>query len=230
MWCADIPVTSSITHCLPDSVGHISVDLVIPVVARAFPECLELRADGLSGKHNGGSGVPVVSCEEDCMRYLKDLLLTDTFLLRGHLKTGDQRLSTFLNTTPKRFLEMDEVTVVNRARGEHVLIARMLLHVEEILIAHEMEDTGDEGLKLLAEREKDEVGVTAYFGGAVPLQLSGKVSKRAIERDVSARHDFIVVVEPKLREFGGKAAHEYAVLEDLPYMIANRNRLAFIVL
>jgi hypothetical protein len=164
------------------------------------------------------------------MRYLKDLLLTDTFLLKGHLKTGDRRLSTFLNTTARRFLEMDEVTVVDHSRGERVLIARMLVRVEEILLAYETEDTGDEGLKLLAEREKDEVVVNAHFGGALPLQFSGKVSKRAVERDVSASHDFIVVVEPKLREIPRKAAHEYAIFEDLPYVIANRGRLAFIAL
>jgi hypothetical protein len=164
------------------------------------------------------------------MKYVKDLLLTDTSLLKGHLKTGDQRLSTFLNTTPKRFLEMDKVTVVNHARGERVLIAQMLVRVEEILLAHEMEETGDEGLKLLAEREKDEVAVTAHFGGSMPLQISGKVGKRAIERDISVRHDFIVVVEPKVRELPAKAANEYTILENLPYVIANRGRVAFIVL
>lgn len=163
------------------------------------------------------------------MRYVKDLLLTDMFLLKGHVKTGDQRLSTFLNTTPKRFLEMDEVTFVKHTGGESVSVPQMLVRVEEILLAHEMEETGDEGLKHLAEREKDEAAVTVFFGGAMPLQLSGKVSKRAVERATS-RHDFIVVVEPVLQVFTGKASHEFAIFEDLPYLIANRARLAFIAM
>ncbi len=164
------------------------------------------------------------------MRYLKDLILTDTFLLKGHVKTGDQRLSTFLNTTPRRFLEMDEVTFVRHTGGESVLIPHMLVRVEEILLAHEMEETGDEGLKHLAEREKDEVAVTVLFGGAMPLQLSGKVSRRAVERATSSRHNFIVVVEPVLQEFTGRASQESAIFAELPYLIANRGQLAFIAL
>ncbi len=164
------------------------------------------------------------------MLFVKDLLLTETFLLKGHVKTGDQRLSTFLNSTRRQFLEMDEVTVVNHVRGERVLIAQTLVRVEEILLAHEMEETGDETLKHLAEREKDEVTVTAHFGGAMPLRFSGKASRRAIERDVSTPHDFVVVVEPKIPDLASRAAPEYAAFANLPYVIANRRRLALIAL
>jgi hypothetical protein len=163
------------------------------------------------------------------MKYRKDLLLTDTFLLKGHLVTGGQRLSSFLNSTPKRFLEMNEVTVIDHAQGECVQIPRMQVCVDEILLAHEMEVTGDAGMRLLlAERERDEVALTVHFGRAIPLQLSGKVSRRAIDRDAPGRHDFIVVIEPRLQGLTGKAAEECAVFVKLLYVIANRNRIAFI--
>lgn len=162
------------------------------------------------------------------MKYLKDLLLTDRFFIRGHIKTGGQRLSTFLNNTSKRFLEMEEVTVVKHDGNERVVTAWMRVRVDEIILAHEMEVSGDEGLRMLAERGRDEIAVTASFSCNTPLQLSGRVSRRAIDCDSPRHHDFIVVVEPKLRGLTGKALHKHAAFENLPYVIVNRNRLAFI--
>jgi hypothetical protein len=163
------------------------------------------------------------------MRYLKDLLLTDRFFIKGHINTGGQRLSTFLNSTSKRLLEMEEVTLVKLDGEERVLSAWMQVRVDEIILAHEMEAAGDEGLRLLAERgRREEIAVTAHFSSNAPLQLLGKVSKRAIDCNSPRPHDFIVVLEPKLRGLTGKLAHEYAVFENLPYVIVNKNRLAFI--
>ena len=117
------------------------------------------------------------------MKYIKDLLLTDTFLIKGHLNTGGQRLSTYLNSTPRSFLEVEKAILVNHVQREDAETARILVRVDEIMLAHEMETTGDESLRLLAEPEKDLLAIAAHTGGMTPLKLSGKVSRRAIERD-----------------------------------------------
>jgi hypothetical protein len=164
------------------------------------------------------------------MRYLKHLLLTDTFLMKGHINTGGQRLSSFLSSVPKRFLEMNEVTLVNHIQGECFTTPWMLVRVDEIVLAHELEVAGDEVLRLLAGQDRDNIAVTAHFGGTAPFQVSGKVSKRAIERDTPAGdRDFIVIVEPELRGLMGKPAHGFATFQELPYVIANRSRIAFIL-
>jgi|WetSurMetagenome_2_1015567.scaffolds.fasta_scaffold735030_2 hypothetical protein len=162
------------------------------------------------------------------MRYLKDLLFTDTYLIKGHINTGGQRLSTFLNTARKRFLEMEEATLIKHSGGETAQAGKILISIGGILLAYEMEVTGDEGMRLLGDRVRDEMAITAHFSGDIPLELSGKVRKRAIDADVLRNHDFVVVLQPVLRGFTAKPAPEYSILENLPYVIANRKRIAYI--
>jgi hypothetical protein len=161
------------------------------------------------------------------MIYRKDLVLTGTFLVKGHVNTGGQRLSNFLNNTPKRFLEMDEATVIHLLQGERTKKARILVRVDEILLAHELEETGDETLRLLAEREKDEITATVLFNGTTRLEVSGRVGKRALERD-GGDHDFIVVMGPEIRGLTGEAGMEFSVLDDLHYLIANKSRIVLV--
>ena len=163
------------------------------------------------------------------MRFLKDLLFTEKFFIKGHVNTGDRRLSTFLNNTRKCFLEMEEATLIKHDDGSRITASWMQVQVNDILFAHELEVTGDEGLKHLAERERDDIEATGYFSGSASLQLSGKVRKRALDSDARRDHDFIVVVEPRIEWGAVTLGREYAVLENLPYAIVNKNRLALIL-
>ncbi len=163
------------------------------------------------------------------MKYLKDLLFTDTFLIKGHVNTGGQRLSTFLNGTRKPFLEVEEATLIDHDGGDRVTTGWMLVRVDDILLAHEMEVTGDEGLRLLGEREREEIAITAHFSGKIALQISGRVRKRALDADAPPIHDFIVVVDPVFKGLALNPGSEYAVFGDLPYVIVNRSRIAFIL-
>jgi hypothetical protein len=162
------------------------------------------------------------------MRYLKDLLFTDEFLIKGHINTGGQRLSTFLNRTRKRFLGMEDATLIKHDGGDRIMTEWMLVRVDDILLAYEREDTGDEGLRILGERERDEIAIIAHFSGNTSLQLSGKVRKRALDSETLRHHDFVVALDPVLRGFTARLPREYAVFENLPYVIVNRNRIAFI--
>jgi hypothetical protein len=163
------------------------------------------------------------------MRYLKDLLYTEKFLIKGHANTGGQRLSTFLNKTRKHFLEMEDATLIRHDGGDRILTPWMLARLDNIILAYENEESGDEGLKILAERESDRIEVKAFFSGNCSLQLSGKMRKRAMDSDAIRHQDFIVMVEPKLQGFrANKAAREYSVFDNLSYVIVNRNCLAFI--
>jgi hypothetical protein len=159
------------------------------------------------------------------MMYLKDMILTDTFLLKGHIGTGGHRLSSFLNNIPKRFLEIDEVTVTDPIRDVRFTNTRMMLRVEEIILAYEMAETGDESLRLMAAQERDEVTVTARFSGATQLIAYGRVSRRTLEHDMPGQHEFIVLSEPRLEGLPGIAQDAF---KDVTYVIANRSRIALI--
>jgi len=160
------------------------------------------------------------------MIYLKDLILTDGFLVKGHINTGGQRLSSFLNNFARRFLDIEEAVVADYVRATNFSASRMLIRMEEIIAAHEMEEIGDEGLRHLAGPERDDTSVTIQFSGTAPFQLRGRMSKRAIERDSSGQHDFLVVVDPKLI---GSTNKSLDVFENLPYLIVNKSRIAFIL-
>ena len=162
------------------------------------------------------------------MRYLKDLLFTDKYLIKGHVHTGSQRLSTFLNNTRKHFLEMEEATLIKHDGGDRTQAEWMLVRVNDILFAYEMEETGDEALRNLAAPDRAEIAVTVHLKYDPPMQLSGLVRSRAIDSDTPGNHDFFVMVKPMLQGFPAKAAPEYAVLRDIPYLIVNRDRIAFI--
>jgi hypothetical protein len=162
------------------------------------------------------------------MKYLKDLLLTDTHLLKGHVVTGGQRLSSFLNATPRRHLEMYDVTLCGQSPAETVTMPRVLVRVSEILLAHEMDEAGDQTLKILAESERDEIPIVAFFGGATPIRIAGRASKRVMERGAGGSRDFIVIIEPMLEGVPAGTSPEFAVLSSLRYVIANRSRMALI--
>ncbi len=164
------------------------------------------------------------------MRFLKDLIFTDSHLVKGHANTGSQRLSTFLTNTRKRFLAMEESTRIRHDGGERIQSAQMLVCINDILLAHEMEEAGDIGLRNIALRDRAEIAVTFQLRYDSPLQLSGVVRKRAVNSDASRIHDFIVVANPRLQGFPANPSPEYALLEKASYLIVNKSRIEFIFL
>ena len=161
------------------------------------------------------------------MRYLKDLVFTDRYLIKGHAHTGAQRLSSFLNSTPKHFLEMEEATLVKHDGSEHIQTDWLMVRTEDILFAYEMEETGDAVLRNLAVKDKPEIPVVLHLRCDPPMQLSGLVRKRAMNSDRLLNHDFIVMVKPTIQGFTANSAPEYALLDNVPYLIVNRDRISF---
>jgi hypothetical protein len=162
------------------------------------------------------------------MKFFKDLLFTDMFLIKGHVNTGGHRLSTFLNNAHRRFLDMEEATLIKHDGSGRITAAWIQVRVDDIIFAHELESSGDEGLKLLAERERDDIDIAAHFSGNPGLQLSGKVRKHTLDAETLSKHDFIVVIEPRFEGLAIPPDPEYAIFNNMSYAIVNRNRLALI--
>ncbi|MBN2243872.1 MAG: hypothetical protein JW793_14395 [Acidobacteria bacterium] len=162
------------------------------------------------------------------MRFLKDVLYTDSFLIKGHVRTGEERLSGYLNNARRRFIELEEAVLLRHGGKERIPASRMQVHIRDILFAHESEETGDAVLRNLAKQERDEVRMTAYFSSAAPLQISGKIHRRALDANARPGRDFIVVVEPAFQGLPDAAAPEYGLFRNLRYVIVNRDRIAFL--
>ncbi len=162
------------------------------------------------------------------MIFMKDHLCTDTYLVRGHVTTGEHRLSTFLNKMPRQFLDVEAATLIRHCGGERMHVPEMKMHMREILFAYETENTGDDVLRSLAESAGNKVCVTAQFSGIMPLQITGKVYCRVLDSMARQPHGFIVMMEPVLRGFAENPGPEYDTVRNMPYAILNTNRIAFL--
>jgi len=164
------------------------------------------------------------------MRYLKDLLFTEERLIKGHVQTGGQRLSTFLNNSRRRFLEVEEASLIQHDTGDRVQSSLALVRINALLFAYEMEESGDEGLRTLGGRDRAAVDVHMHLESKIRLSLTGLVRKRALESDTARRHDFLVLENPRIRGFSPEWGPEYALIQSAPYLIVNRDRISIIVL
>lgn len=163
------------------------------------------------------------------MEYVKDLLLTDAFLIKGHVKTGGRRLTTYLNNHTSPFVEIHDVTMIGVTKGDRIVTARTMVRVNEILLAHELiESAGDESLRKVADPNADRTLVNLYLGGSLPIEVSGKMLKRAYNRRDLGQQDFLVVTEPSIEGLADKKAREFSVLKRAPYLAVNRNRIAYV--
>lgn len=163
------------------------------------------------------------------MEYVKDLFLTESFLVKGHVKTGGRRLSNWLNNQNLPFLEVHDATLIGVQQGDRIVTARAMVRMSEILVAHELIDSaGDEQLARLADAESDRTLVNLYFAGRLPIEVSGKMLRRAYNRRDLGDQEFLVVKDPSIEGLAGKKAREFSVLKRAPYLIVNRERLAYV--
>lgn len=163
------------------------------------------------------------------MEYVKDLFLTESFLVKGHVKTGGRRLSNWLNNQSLPFLEVHDATLIGVQQGDRIVTARAMVRMSEILVAHELIDSaGDEQLARLADAESDRTLVNLYFAGRLPIEVSGKMLRRAYNRRDLGDQEFLVVKDPSVEGLAGKKAREFSVLKRAPYLIVNRARLAYV--
>jgi hypothetical protein len=163
------------------------------------------------------------------LEYVKDLFLTESFLVKGYVNTGGQRLTTFLNNLRARFLEVHDATLIGVARGDRIVTARAMICVDEILLANELiESAGDQMMKQLADPDKDRALVNLYFSGRLPIEVTGKMPAKAYNRKDLGAQDFLVVTEPSIDGLGASKAREFSVLKRASYVIINRLRLAYV--
>jgi hypothetical protein len=161
------------------------------------------------------------------MRYLKDYFLTDDFFVRGHVVTGNKRLSTFLNGTRREFIEVEDA-LCTRSNGEIIRTERAVLPLHGILLAHEAGDGGDEALRALAGAGVRSVAVTVHIGGPHGLQVQGKLRRSTLDREDLGPHRFIALTEPRLLGILGSLNPLVLFPGNLPYVIANRQRISLL--
>jgi len=164
------------------------------------------------------------------VEYVKDLFLTESFVVKGHVQTGGKRLTNYLNSLPHPFVEVNDATMVGVAQGDRIVTARAMLAVDEVLLAHELVESAGDGLqRQLSDLEGERALVNVYLGGKLPIEVSGRMLKRAYARSDLGDQDFLVITEPTIEGLpAGQGGREISLLKRLPYVAINRRRIAYV--
>jgi len=162
----------------------------------------------------------------DATVFVEDLLLTDSFLIKGRLPNKTKRLSNLLEDYSRTFLTIQDATMVALRTGEVIQTPTVLVNVREVICAHELLDVaGDESMRRLATPNKV-VRIRAFYSGAVQFELAGNVEPGAYEQQIMGRKYFIMQ-RPSLR--GLEIEHpELQVLNGLEYAIVRKDKMAYV--
>ena len=153
------------------------------------------------------------------------VFLTPRFFVKGTVRTGELRLSSFLNAARRPLLQVDNVTFVDFELGDRIVARRATIRLPDVLLAYEFLDlAGDPLRKKLSQPEQQDFRmVSAYFRAPSRLEVLGRVRQDVLE--ATQGDDFFVVMEPMLRGFADKSLSELDTLKSLPYAIVNRSQI-----
>ena len=156
-----------------------------------------------------------------------DLLLTDGFLIKGRVENKYARLSKVLDEYRRRFLPVREATLIDLHSRERITTPRVHVNIDEVVLAHELVDAGGDLYQRTLARDRDSVEIRAFYAGTVNLELAGRVRPNAYELgDVTKK--FFVMEEPRIRGVRLEDDTDLSLLHGLPYVIVNKDRLAYI--
>jgi hypothetical protein len=159
---------------------------------------------------------------------VSDLMLTDSFLIKGNVENKYTRLSQILDEHRKYFLRVRDATLVDLSSRERISTPLLHVNVDEILLAHEFIDgAGDQKRAELAQDAKLH-RVRVFYTGSLNMELAGEVRPGAYEADDRVTRRFFIMRRPKLRGFNTQGDQDLGLLEELSYAILNKARLSYI--
>ncbi len=172
---------------------------------------------------------------------VSDLILTDSFLIKGQVENKYARLSQVFEEWPKAFLRIKDATLVDL--GSRDRIQTPLVHVnmaghpqrggkpvEEILVAHEfLDSTSDPTLaKMAADTPARTNRVRVFYTGALNVEVAGHVRPGAYELDDKNSNKFFVMTNPELRGMNLEGDRDLETLTRLDWVILNKRRLSYV--
>lgn len=162
------------------------------------------------------------------MEIIKDLILTDCFLIKGFIETGGMRLSDYLDNLKRSYIPVQSVTMVDLEQGRAVSAHEALVRREEIIVAHEFLDvSGDRNMRNLMDERAFSQTVDLYHTGGIGIEVSGRMRSGAYEA-MDKEKNFFVILEARIRGLDTSINPELKLLDTLPYAIVNRKRIGYI--
>jgi hypothetical protein len=159
---------------------------------------------------------------------VSDLLLTDSFLIKGNIENKYTRLSQILDEHRRYFLKIRDATLIDLNSCERITTPLLHVNVDEVLLGHEFLDGGgDQHMKELAKNPALH-RVRVFYTGALNIELGGEVRPGSYEADDRTSRRFFIMRNPIVRGFQDKGDQDLKLLTKLPYAILNKLRLSYI--
>lgn len=158
---------------------------------------------------------------------VEDLLLTDTFLIKGRLPHKSKRLSNLLEDHTHAFLQVQDATMVSLRSDDVIHSPSVMVNVRELIFAHELVDVaGDASMRRLAMPNKS-VRIRAFYNSPVQFELSGTVEPGAYDSTPTIARKYFIMQCPVLRGLD-LSRPELKMLNSLDYAIVRKDRLAYV--
>lgn len=160
---------------------------------------------------------------------VSDLLLTDSFLIKGNVENKYARLSQLLDEHRRYFLKVRDATLIDLVTCERITTPLLHVNLDEVLLAHEFLDgAGDPKLKALATADDKLHRVRVFYTGNLNVEIGGYVRPNSYEVDDHASRRFFVMRNPVVRGFNTRGDRDLELLSNLDYVILNKLRLSYI--
>ena len=159
---------------------------------------------------------------------VSDLLLTDSFLIKGNIENKYSRLSQVLDEHRRYFLKIRDAMLVDLNSCERIQTPMVHVNVDEILLAHEFLDSGgDQHMRDLAKDQKLN-RIRVFYTGALNIEFAGEARPGCYEADDRSTRRFFVMRAPVIRGFNERGDSDLKLLTKMPYAILNKLRLSYI--
>jgi hypothetical protein len=159
---------------------------------------------------------------------VSDLLLTDSFLIKGEVEGKYDRLSHLLDEHRKYFLKIRNATLVDLNTCDRITTPLLHVNMDEILLAHEFLDSAADAQAAELYKNVHFNKVRVFFTGHLNVEVGGEVRPGSYEVDDRATRRFFVMRNPTMRGFNARDDQDLGQLTDLPYVIVNKTRLSYI--
>jgi hypothetical protein len=159
---------------------------------------------------------------------VSDLLLTDSFLIKGNVENKYTRLSQILDEHRKYFLKVRDATLIDLKTCERIKTPLLHVNLDEVLMAHELlDEAGDHHMRVdVPDSELHRVRV--FYTGMLNVEVAGYVRPGAYEADDHLSRRFFVLRKPAVRGFKDQGDADLKLLGSLSYLILNKTRLSYI--
>jgi len=161
---------------------------------------------------------------------VSDMLLTDSFLIKGNVENKYARLSQILDEHRKYFLKVRDATLIDLVTAERITTPLLHVNIEEILLGHEFLDgaSDPEQRDMAAIDPEGQHRVRVFYTGNLNVEIGGHVRPGSYEADDHSSRRFFVMQNPTLRGFNTRGDKDLELLNRLDYAILNKLRLSYI--